>query len=61
LGLLILPLVTPVLIFGVNIVQQTQAGLSVLGPLAFLAGLSLFTITLLPWAVASTLRISQDD
>jgi heme exporter protein B len=61
LSLLILPLVVPVLIFGVITVQQAQAGLSVAGPLAFLAGLSLLTITLLPWAIAATLRISLDD
>lgn len=61
LGLLILPLVTPVLIFGVNLVQQSQGGLAITGPLAFLAGLSVFTITLLPWAIAATLRVSIDD
>lgn len=61
LGLLLLPLVTPVLIFGVNIVQQSQAGFSVAGPLAFLAGLTMFAFTLLPWAIAATLRISLDD
>lgn len=61
LGLLILPLVTPVLIFGVNIVQQSQAGFSIAGPLAFLTGLSIFALTLLPWAIAATLRVSIDD
>lgn len=61
LGLLILPLVTPVLIFGMNMVQQAQAGLSITGSLAFLAGISVLAITLMPWAIASTLRISQDD
>ncbi|VVC76935.1 Heme exporter protein B [Aquicella siphonis] len=61
LGLLILPLVTPVLIFGVNIVQQSQSGLSLAGPLAFLAGLSVFTVTLVPWAVAAAVRVSMDD
>ncbi|TAK73126.1 MAG: heme exporter protein CcmB [Gammaproteobacteria bacterium] len=61
LGLLMLPLVTPVLIFGVNIVQQSQAGFSIAGPLAFLAGLSVLAVTLLPWAVAATLRVSLED
>lgn len=61
LGLLILPLVTPVLIFGVNITQQSQAGFSILAPLAFLAGLTMIAITLLPWTIAATLRISLDD
>lgn len=61
LGLLILPLTTPVLIFGVNIVQQAQAGFSITAPLAFLSGLMLFTMTLLPWAIAATLRIGMDE
>lgn len=61
LGLLLLPLLTPVLIFGVNIVQQFQAGFSIVGPLTFLAGLSLFAITLIPWVIGVTLRISRDD
>lgn len=61
LGLLMLPLVTPILIFGVNIVQQSQAGFSIRGPLAFLAGLSIFAMTLLPWAIAATMRVSVDD
>ncbi len=61
LGLLILPLVIPVLIFGVVIVQQSQAGLSIASPLAFLAGLSLLAITFLPWTIAVTLRVSLDD
>lgn len=61
LGLLILPLIIPILIFSVNIVQQAQAGFSVGGPLAFLTGLLLLAITLLPWTIAQTLRISVDD
>lgn len=61
LGLLVLPLVIPVLIFGVNMVQQTEAGLSILGPLAFLGGLFVMAITLLPWVIAAALRIGLDD
>jgi heme exporter protein B len=61
LGLLILPLITPVLIFGVNIVQQSQAGFSIIGPLVFLTGLTVLAITLLPWAIAATVRISMDE
>jgi heme exporter protein B len=61
LGLLILPLATPVLIFGVSIVQQTQMGLSILGPLAFLAGIAMLAVTLLPWVIAATIRISLDE
>ncbi|HVE43995.1 MAG TPA: heme exporter protein CcmB [Gammaproteobacteria bacterium] len=61
LGLLILPLTTPVLIFGVSIVQQAQAGISILGALCFLAGLSVLSITLLPWVIASSLKLSCDS
>lgn len=61
LGLMILPLVTPVLIFGVNIAQQAQTGFSIAAPLAFLAGLSLLSVTLLPWAIAAALRVGMDD
>lgn len=61
LGLLMLPLVTPVLIFGVNIVQQEQAGFSIAAPLAFLSGLSILAITALPYAIAATLRVGMDD
>jgi heme exporter protein B len=61
LGLLVFPLVTPVLIFGVSLVQQSQAGLSILGPLTFLGGLMMFTITLLPVTIAAMLRAGMDD
>jgi heme exporter protein B len=57
LGLLILPLFIPVLIFCVSMVQQFQAGFSVAGIIAFLSGLCLLTLLFLPWAIAATLRI----
>lgn len=61
LGLLMLPLVTPVLIFGVNIVQQAQVHFSILGPLAFLSGLSVLVITVLPFVIGATLRVGLDE
>jgi heme exporter protein B len=61
IGLLILPLVIPVLIFGVTIVQQFQSGLSVLGPCAFLSGLSLLAIALMPSVIGLTLRLGMDE
>ncbi len=60
LSLLILPLVIPILIFGVSIVQQAQANLPVSGPLAFLAGIFFLAVTVLPSAIAMTMRISLD-
>lgn len=61
LGLLILPLVTPILIFGVNTVQQSALGFSVIGPIAFLSGLLILAMTILPWTIAAALRMSLDD
>lgn len=61
LGLLILPLVIPILIFGVNIVQRYAIGLDIAGPIAFLAGLLVLAISLLPWVIGATLRVSVDD
>jgi len=61
LGLIMLPLVIPVLIFGVNIVQQAQAGFAIIGPLSFLAGLSLFAMTVLPVTIAATIRVGMDE
>jgi heme exporter protein B len=60
LSSLILPLVTPVLILGVASSQST-ASLSTQTSLILLAGLCLFAFTLLPWAIAATLRISMDE
>ncbi len=60
LGLLMLPLVIPVLIFGVSITQQAQAGFSIIAPVSFLAGLSVFAITVLPITIAATLRIGME-
>jgi heme exporter protein B len=61
LGMLILPLVTPILIFGVSAVQQAEVGLSMLGPLAFLAGLMVLGLMVLPWAIAGTVRVGLED
>lgn len=61
LGLLFFPLVIPVMIFGVSTVQQAQSGLPIAAPLIFLAGLSLFAMTILPWTIATALKIGMDD
>lgn len=60
LGVLMLPLVVPVIIFGVAIINQAQVGLAINGPLAFLAALSLLTILLLPLAIAAVVKNSFD-
>lgn len=61
LSLLMLPLVVPILIFGVSIVQQSQSGLSIAGPLSFLAGIFFLSITLLPVTIAASIKISLDN
>jgi len=61
IGLLTLPLLMPVVIFGVLITQQMQAGLNIQGPLAFLAGILVLALTLIPFAIAHVLRISLDN
>jgi len=61
LGLLLLPLTIPVLIFGVSMVQQSQAGLSIVGPIVFLTGLLVLTLTVLPYPIAAALRVSLDE
>lgn len=61
LSLLVLPLMTPVLIFGVTLSQQVQAGLAIRGPLAFLAGVFFFAIISLPCTIAAALRIGLED
>lgn len=61
LGLLILPLLSPVLIFGINISELASIGLNIKGPIAFLAGLALLAILLLPWTIAAVLRFSLDE
>ncbi len=58
LALLILPLYTPVLIFGASAVANAAAGLPVAGQLYLLAALLVLALTLAPLAIAAALRIS---
>lgn len=51
LGLILLPLILPILIFGINITKEYQAGMPILGPLAFLATLLILSIVLIPWVI----------
>lgn len=61
LAFIILPLLIPVLIFGVNIVTQYQNGFAIKGPLAFLAGIMLLSLLFLPFGIATVLKLSLDD
>lgn len=58
LALLLLPLYVPVLIFAAGAVDRAVAGLGVAGPLYFLGGLLVLTVTLAPPAIAGGLRIA---
>lgn len=58
LPLLVLPLLTPVLIFGAGAVRAAQTGLDSQAPLYFLAAVLVLGATLIPWAAATALRNS---
>lgn len=60
LGLLVLPLYAPVLIFAAGAVERATAGLTVAGPLYFLAGMLALAITLVPLATAAAIRVSLE-
>lgn len=61
LGLIVLPLTIPILIFGVSIVQQVQNHFDVIAPVIFFAGLSILATMTLPFVIATTLRINIDN
>ena len=56
IALLIIPLTTPILLFGVAAIQAATEGYSASSPLMFLGALLLFSIALCPWVIASSLR-----
>jgi heme exporter protein B len=58
IGIILFPLIIPVIIFGINIVLQFNANLEIVGPMSFLAGLSILTITLFPSIISATLRLA---
>lgn len=60
LPLLLLPLYTPVLIFGAQSVQTAAMGMPSDGPLYLLAAMFALAVTLAPLAIAAALRISVE-
>ena len=56
IALLIIPLTTPILLFGVAAIQAATEGYSASSPLMFLGALLLFSVALCPWVIASSLR-----
>jgi len=60
LSLLVLPLYTPILIFGAGAVAQAAAGLDPQAYLSLLGAFLAVALALAPWATAAALRISLD-
>lgn len=60
LSLIVLPLATPLLIFGAAATERAISGTNVVGALYFLAALCVFTCTLAPFAAAAALRITLE-
>jgi heme exporter protein B len=60
LSLIVLPLATPLLIFGAAATDRAISETSTAGALYFLAALCVFTCTLAPWAATAALRITLE-
>jgi len=58
LSLLVLPLYVPTLIFGAEVVKRGAMGAEITTPLALLAGITLGSVALLPFAAAAAIRIN---
>lgn len=58
LSLLVLPLYVPTLIFGAEVARRGAAGLDAGTPLALLAGITLASAALMPFAAAAAIRIN---
>jgi heme exporter protein B len=60
MGLLVLPLTAPVLIFGARATEFASTGEAVQGPLYLLGSMAVFALTLGPIACAAALRVSME-
>ena len=60
LSLIVLPLATPLLIFGAAATDRAISEASTAGAMYFLAALCVFTCTLAPWAATAALRITLE-
>ena len=60
LGLLVLPLAMPALIFGARAIDLAVHGDTARGPLLLLSAMLVLCLTLAPPAVAAALRISAE-
>jgi heme exporter protein B len=60
LSLIVLPLATPLLIFGAAATDRAISEASTAGAVYFLAALCVFTCTMAPWAATAALRITLE-
>jgi len=60
LGILFLPLVIPIVILAMTAIHVSLAHLDTNAPLAFLTGIAILSISLLPFAISYALRLSLD-
>ncbi len=60
LTILVMPLLTPVLIFGASAVVESSLGNSASQPLLLLSGLLILSITLVPFAAAAAIKINLE-
>ena len=58
MSLLVLPLYVPTLIFGAEAVRRGAAGMDAMTPLILVAGITLGSVALLPFATAAAIRIN---
>ncbi|MEX0282312.1 MAG: heme exporter protein CcmB [Arenibacterium sp.] len=58
LSLLVLPLYVPTLIFGAEVARRGAVGMEVMTPLLMLAGITMGTAALMPFASAAVLRVN---
>ena len=58
LSLLVLPLYVPTLIFGAEVARRGAEGLDLTTPLLMLAGITMGTVALLPFAAAAAIRVN---
>lgn len=61
LPILVLPLTVPVLIFGAAAAERAMQGEPVAAPLYFLAAMLVLAVTLAPFAIAGSLRVSLES
>ncbi len=60
LPVLVLPLITPVVIFGAGAVRSAAQGLDASAPLYFLAAILALSLSLIPWVGSAALRNAFD-